>query len=375
MKSCIFSWALGLVLAAFLPACDDGGGGEGDGDTTADPDAPDQRDDGEGEIAADPDAVGDPDGEIAPDGPPDVADVPGDPDASEPDAPPGDEFRVVGYYPSWVDGVSEIRFEYLTHVNYAFILPTRSGGLTGLDDTSRLDELVGLAHAAGVLVSISVGGWNDGDDSAFHDLADDAGTRTAFVDNLAAFVADHGLDGADIDWEYPDPGDSADQYVLLMDELATRLHDDGKILTAAVVAGPWNGDGIADEVFGIVDFLNLMAYDGGTPHSPYSLAEQSLDYWRGRGLPQGKAVLGVPFYGRDPYTSYADLVAMDPDAPSKDQVGDIHYNGIPTIQAKTALAAGDGSGIMIWELSMDTTDETSLLRAIHEAIPPGWSLP
>jgi len=375
MKTRIFSWALGIVLPAFLPACDDGGGGEGDGDTAADPDAPDQRDDGEGEIAADPDAVGDPDGEIAPDGPPDGADAPGDADAPEPDAPPGDEFRVVGYYPSWRDGVSEIRFEYLTHVNYAFILPTSAGGLTGLDDTSRLDELAGLAHAGGVLVSISVGGWNDGDDSAFHDLAADAGTRTAFVDNLAAFVADHDLDGADIDWEYPDPGDSADQYVLLMDELASTLHGAGKILTAAVVSGPWNGDGIDDAVFGIVDFLNLMAYDGGTPHSPYSLAEQSLDYWRGRGLPQAKAVLGVPFYGRDPYTSYADLVAMDPDAPNKDQVGDIHYNGIPTIQAKTALAASDGSGIMIWELSMDTTDETSLLRAIYEAIPPGWTLP
>jgi hypothetical protein len=30
---------------------------------------------------------------------------------------------------------------------------------------------------------------------------------------------------------------------------------------------------------------------------------------------------------------------------------------------------------MIWELSMDTLDETSLLRAIYEAIPPGWTMP
>jgi chitinase len=363
MKSRTWPWILVITLATGPAACGGGGDGESDGDT------------GEAEIAQDPDAADaldvldaldsgdDPIAEIVPDGPPDA-----EPDM-EPDAPPAGDFRVVGYYPSWVASVSEIRFEYLTHVNYAFILPTSVGGLTGLDDTSLLDELVGLAHAGAVLVSISVGGWNDGDDSAFHALASDAGTRTAFVENLAAFVADHDLDGADIDWEYPDPGESADQYVLLMDELASTLHGEGKLLTAAVVAGPWNGDGVLDAVFDVVDFLNLMAYDGGTPHSPYSLAEQSLDYWRGRGLPQGKTVLGVPFYGRSPYTPYRELVDMDPEAPYKDQVGDIYYNGIPTIQAKTALAADEGSGIMIWELTMDTTDETSLLRAIYEAIP------
>lgn len=86
-------------------------------------------------------------------------------------------------------------------------------------------------------------------------------------------------------------------------------------------------------------------------------------------------MLGVPFYSRDPYTSYADLVAQDPQAPFKDQVGTVYYNGIATIQAKTALAASEGAGIMIWELSMDTADDTSLLRAIHEAIPPGWTPP
>jgi chitinase len=372
MKKRAYAWFLVMALAAFLPAC----GGEGDGESDGDA--------GEAEIAQDPDAGDgadawdagdDPVAEIVPDGLPETAARAADDGAAEPDAPPGNDFRVVGYYPSWQDGVSEIQFEYLTHINYAFILPTSSGGLTGLADTSLLDELVGLAHARGVLVSISVGGWNDGDDSAFHALAAGAGTRTAFVGSIADFVADHDLDGADIDWEYPDPDESAGQYVLLMEELAGTLHGSGKILTAAVVAGPWNGDGILDAVFDAVDFLNLMAYDGGTPHSPYSLAEQSLDYWRGRGLPQNKAVLGVPFYGRSPYTPYRDLVDMDPDAPNKDQVGDIHYNGIPTIQAKTALAADEGSGIMIWELSMDTDDETSLLRAIYEAIPTDWTLP
>jgi GH18 family chitinase len=48
--------------------------------------------------------------------------------------------------------------------------------------------------------------------------------------------------------------------------------------------------------------------------------------------------------------------------------GMVFYNGIPTIQAKTQLALQRASGIMIWELSQDTMDETSLLNAIFQTV-------
>ncbi len=52
-------------------------------------------------------------------------------------------------------------------------------------------------------------------------------------------------------------------------------------------------------MFDLVDFLNIMAYDGpGQNHSSYEFAEEALNYWRQRGLPQNKTVLGVPFYSR-----------------------------------------------------------------------------
>ena len=137
-----------------------------------------------------------------------------------------------------------------------------------------------------------------------------------------------------------------------------------------MVCGDYLGSSIAAEVFDAIDFLNLMAYDGGTPHSPYSYAVSCLEYWRSRGLSIDKTVLGVPFYGRSPYMSYRDIVALDPTAPEKDQVGDVHYNGIPTMKAKTSLAMTEATGIMMWELSQDTTDETSLLGAIDEVVNP-----
>jgi hypothetical protein len=40
------------------------------------------------------------------------------------------------------------------------------------------------------------------------------------------------------------------------------------------------------------------------------------------------------------------------------------------MKRKTALARAEGGGIMIWELTDDTHDGTSLLRAIDEAAHP-----
>jgi GH18 family chitinase len=279
-------------------------------------------------------------------------------------------FRIVGYLPSWRGPDVTIPYQRLTHLNYAFALPTPSGGLTDVPAPDRLAAVVTAAHAAGVKVCLSIGGWHDGDDSAFELMAADAGTRAAFVAAGMAAVAAHDLDGLDIDWEYPDRGASADNFVRLMAELAARLHPTGKLLTAAVVAMGAQGEGILPQVFASTDFINVMAYDadesGHSHHSPFDYAVASLRYWRDRGLPRDKLVLGVPFYGRPPSTSYRDLFRLDPRAHEKDQIGAIGYNGIATIKRKTTLALAEASGIMIWEITEDTSDETSLLRAIDE---------
>lgn len=286
--------------------------------------------------------------------------------------------RVVGYFPTWNGDVNAIQYDKLTHINYAFIVPTAQGGLTGPSSgDARLRSLVQTAHARGVKVLIAVGGWNNGNDSGFEQLAANPSTRTAFVNNLVNYVVQAGLDGADIDWEYPDPGASAQNFQALMRELSVALHSRGKLLTAAVVASGYTGGGIPTATFADVDFLNLMAYDGGHPHSTYTYAVQSLDYWLGRGLPKDKAVLGVPFYGRSPstYVGYKDLVARDSQAPYKDNVGDVYYNGIATIQSKARLGHQRGGGVMIWDISDDATGSASLLTAIAQVLQGGGEPP
>jgi GH18 family chitinase len=279
-------------------------------------------------------------------------------------------FRVVGYFESWTNLEEYVPYDYLTHVNYAFLVPTSDGGL-GSNDTAQIRNLVGFAHAKNVKVSISVGGWNDGDDSGLQAIASSPATRAVFINNLMAFVEANGLDGVDMDWEFPEG--ASNEYAALMSELSARLRAQGKLLTAAVWG--WDAMGVPASVFPYLDFVNLMAYDNGTPHSTYNDAEDAIAYWKNRGLSKDKIVLGVPFYCREPYRSYEALVASDPSVPYKDEGGyenlnGCYYNSIPTIQKKTILASGQASGIMIWALSMDTDGSTSLLLAIHNSAAP-----
>lgn len=102
-----------------------------------------------------------------------------------------------------------IPYERLTHINYAFLIPNEDGSFAPLTNGWKLKTIVAQAHEAGVKVLISVGGW--GWDEQFETLAAAAATRTTFVQNLTAFVNEYNLDGADIDWEYPDPGPSAQE--------------------------------------------------------------------------------------------------------------------------------------------------------------------
>jgi len=295
-------------------------------------------------------------------------------------------FKVVGYYFEGFDYPIEqtVRFDRLTHVIYAFLIPAEDGSLVGIDFPSKLKKIAELAHKRGVKVLIGVGGWSYRGvplDEAFEKMASSEESRLRFVESVAAFVEENGLDGVDMDWEYPDPGNSAANYEKVIGMLSERLSADGKILTAAVPGSPFRDRGlyeaeaISDECLKRFDWINIMAYDAdnGLGHSTYDYAESSVYYWRDtRGVAIEKLVIGVPFYAKPSWRLYRELVKEAEDNAYRDYVQgealDSYYNGIPTIAEKTRLAMNTCSGIMIWELNMDTTDELSLLRAINETM-------
>ena len=124
-----------------------------------------------------------------------------------------------------------------------------------------------------------------------------------------------------------------------------------------------------------------MAYDDDAGktfrvhHSPYALAERSLDFWlKDRKLPAEKAVLGLPFYAKRGMGRYgpgfAELLQQGAD-PQADTFGENDYNGTRTIAAKTRLARQRGcGGVMIWEIGLDAPGQNSLLQAISAAAKP-----
>jgi len=279
-------------------------------------------------------------------------------------------FRIVAYA---TEGIAENQIPYgkLTHINYSFLIPNADGTFRPLNHPGKLKNLVEEARSHNVRVSIAVGGW--GWDSQFEELASRADSRAAFVTNLQRFVHDFNLDGADIDWEYPGPGQSSHNFLALIRELRAAFL--GKILTAAVVShGDANGMGIPAESFALLDFVNIMTYDG-PEHGTMEHFNQGLNYWKGRGLPQAKMVMGVPFYSRvkgspGESAAYAKLVAVNPAAANTDTFevsGASHrYNGIPTIKAKTGIALESTGGIMFWVLDADVPGDLSLVNAIYQ---------
>ena len=284
-------------------------------------------------------------------------------------------FKSVGYMPSWSGSASSIQYSKLTHINYAFVLPNGNGSLTGVEDPGKLQQIVSLGHSNNVKVQIAIGGWNDGNDSGFEQMAANAGTRTTFVNNVVNLVNQYNLDGVDIDWEYPDPGTSGNNFTALMSQLSTAMHSRGKILTAAVVSGGGTAQGVQPAVFGYVDFLNIMTYDGGSPHANYDWAIANVNEWKSRGLPASKAVLGVPFYSRPGYYTYSQIVGMNANNANVDCVtisgAQQCYNGVPTVRRKTQWAMANAGGMMNWELSQDTGGSTSLVSAIYEVATGG----
>ena len=271
--------------------------------------------------------------------------------------------NIVGYVANWNGNPTFIQYGKLTHINYSFAECTATGGLNC--DTTYLGSVVSKAHAAGVKVLISIGGASNG--STMTTAMRNA--RTNLTANIETFVHDWNLDGADIDWEAPANASDGTLFNSLVQTLYTDLHPQGKLVTAALDTGDWFGMYIPGASFAYLDLLNIMSYDSGGDY----YFSSGLTYWTGRGVPKVKLMMGVGFFGNPASGSggekaYKDIVAADANAPYVDSSNGYNYNGLPSMVAKTQVAKSGAGGIMIWELSQDTTGGTSLMNAIYDAM-------
>jgi chitinase len=293
------------------------------------------------------------------------------PSTAVPSSPTPEEksFRIVAYATDAI--ITElIPYGQLTHINYSFLIPNVDGSFAPLNNAWKLKTIVENAHRQGVQVSIAVGGW--GWDAQFEEMAANPQARTSFVANLVQIVNQYQLDGVDMDWEYPDPGQSSQNFLALMQELRQALPDK-LISTATISYGDDTGLGIPNEVFTLVDYVNVMTYDGQV-HGSLEEFEEGLKYWNERGVPREKINIGVPFYSRPSEVTFANLVEADPAAAqlnSFDYLGSAeNYNGIPAVKTKTELAMKQAGGIMFWALDHDAQGEYSLVNTIYQTVHP-----
>ena len=288
-------------------------------------------------------------------------------------------------------GLPKLRFDIVTHVNYAFAIPTKDGHVLPLENPELARAVTAKAHAEGAKVCLSLGGWSYEDvplEATFREGTDTPEKIASMAEEITETALAFGFDGVDVDWEYPRTGDgSKEQYEALISLLHEKLKPRGMLLTAAVLGGvDPEGEPIRSAAeaqdrpsFDKLDWLNIMAYDSGAPvHSPYGFAENCVKYWvEDRGFPPEKLNLGLPFYGRPFPGDYRDLLAADGEALEKDMVvmdgREVWYNGRDTLRRKVALAKEKGlGGVMVWEISEDCDDRgKSLLPVLGRAIAEG----
>lgn len=329
------------------------------------------------------------------------------------------EGRVVAAYVTYY-GSTLPDPEYVTHIMYAFAeLYVENGVYKGFKikgNESRLQSVLNLKQRnpkLKILLSFShtVSNPDNSQGGGFSALAKSAEYRKAFAEDVLEFLKTKGMDGVDIDWEFPgiswsghacDPAVDVANHVLLLKELRETLGSARLITYAGYVfdkqastssTGGWKFIDIA-AVDPYVDFVNIMTYDmdaDGKPHnalnnpSAYRDCKRAVQSYLNAGVSPRKLVLGIPFYGRRSFSgtnsaiSYKEIIKLGSEYVTElwDEKSSVPY----VIESKTgkyycsydnpksigikgkwALSLGM-RGMMYWETGQDDSNRT-LAKAV-----------
>lgn len=246
------------------------------------------------------------------------------------------DYKIIGYVAGWRSDwtTDKIDATKLTHINYAFADVLEDGRVVSMHEQDAynfavLDSL--KLENPDLKILISLGGWTRS--TWFSDAALTEESRRRFAESAVDFVKEFGIDGVDIDWEYPgSPGAGnvfravdKENFTLMLKELRKHLdkqsriegrEDDPYLLTIATGASRGFLENTEmHKAHQYLDFINLMTYDyhtGGSPvaghhtnlypsasiHYTRGSADQSVQWYIDAGIPSDKLVLGVAFYGR-----------------------------------------------------------------------------
>ncbi|NQT24802.1 hypothetical protein HQ585_05585 [candidate division KSB1 bacterium] len=287
--------------------------------------------------------------------------------------------KVIVYAPGYKNleqWIYKLPYDKITHINYAFVNPDTTMKLHPVNDLS-LHKMIDLAHKQDVQVFASLGGGTPESYAKTYKVFLKPDQMDTFISKLIDYAQSYKFDGIDVDIEGHAIGDRYEPFIVALSKACKKEN-----LGLSAALATWNGDIIPDAALDAYDFINVMAYDltgpwndKKGPHSPYSFAKESLEYWASRGLPADKIILGVPFYGYDDssndasvaHKSFQEIMDMDSTAYMKDQMNRLFYDGHETLKKKVELGNQFG-GIMVWEITQDAQGKHGLIHVIYENI-------
>ncbi|KAI0288314.1 glycoside hydrolase family 18 protein [Russula brevipes] len=230
----------------------------------------------------------------------------------------------------------------LTHIIYAFADVDPSSGSIFLTDPYADEQkqfpgdsqeeqgnnlygclkqmyLLKLGHRK-LKVLLSVGGWTYSQDGHFSFITNPT-LRATFVISAIRLIKDHGLDGIDLDFEYPSGSEQGRGFANLLTEMRTALdtlaRGNGDVvpyqLTAAVPARPDKHASLpVAQMDAALTYWNLMAYDYTGSWSSWAdnqanlyggartnvSTDRAIKWYLSQGATASKINMGIPLYGR-----------------------------------------------------------------------------
>ena len=217
---------------------------------------------------------------------------------------------VFGWHPYWMgSSYTNYQWDKLSDLAYfAYEVDYTDGSAVSTHSFESAD-VVDVAKDNGVRVHLTATLFGN-----FDSFFGNSTAQTNLIDNLVTLVISRGINGINIDFEGMG-SDNKTQFATFMHNLSQELHSQvpGSILSVCLYAVDWNGVFDFSSLVNDVDLFTIMGYDyyyqGSSEAGPtgqlYTMNSfaytqtRSIEYYKYKGVPLEKLVLGVPYYGFD----------------------------------------------------------------------------